>query len=364
MGGLLTDAWRLRYAVYESSGLARAMIFAYDEIEQRHTRAGHPENSGRLSNTVRELKASGWWERARRIEPTRETELVIELAHPPEYRQRVERIATGGGGQLDADTYVGPDSYRAAAAAVGCLAAVVEAVTSEAEPTGFALVRPPGHHAERARGMGFCLFSTVAIGALHAVQNLGIERVLIIDWDVHHGNGTENILYEDPRIGFFSVHQYPFYPGTGALTDRGAGAGTGSTLNVPIPPGVGDSGYRAIFEAILRPFAERIQPELILVSAGYDAHHRDPLAQESLSLQGFAELQRIVSTLAAEHAGGRLVLALEGGYDQVVLPQAVLNSWSLLDNPNTQVEDPFGDGSGDETPVESVLATIREQENF
>jgi acetoin utilization deacetylase AcuC-like enzyme len=269
-------------------------------------------------------------------------------------------MAEHGGGHIDPDTYVVSGSYQAALAAAGALVGVVEQVMGGAAPNGMSLMRPPGHHALAARGMGFCLFANVAIAARAAQSDFGAERVLIVDWDVHHGNGTEAIFYDDPTVAFFSTHQYPFYPGTGAISDIGRGPGRGWTMNVPFPAGVGDSGYEKAFEQLLFPFARRFQPDLILVSAGYDAHWRDPLAMENLSLAGYARLTTLVKALAAELCQGRLVIALEGGYDLEVLAQAVLNTLRVLESPLPPlISDPFGPSPTPERPITHLLSELR-----
>jgi len=180
---------------------------------------------------------------------------------------------------------------------------------------GFALVRPPGHHAERDRAMGFCLFNNVAIGAHYALKNFPLQRILIVDWDVHHGNGTQNSFYEDPRVLYFSTHRYAFYPGTGAATEVGRGRGEGFTVNIPLSPGAGDPEYGIIFEKILKPVALEYQPQLILVSAGFDTHYNDPLGGMEVTERGFARMTQILMEIAAATAEGKLAFTLEGGYN-------------------------------------------------
>ena len=257
--------------------------YAYDPIEQQHTLAGHPEHKGRLSSTMRLLRDDGILDRlyAGPVTPiSRERLLGV---HPADYVRTVQGIAERGGGHLDADTYVAAGSYEAALASAGALVNLTGAVMDGGAANGMSLMRPPGHHALANRGMGFCLFANVAIATRAALAEFGATRVLIIDWDVHHGNGTEEIFYEDASVAFFSTHQFPFYPGTGAASSTGLGAGQGLTLNVPLPAGVGDTGYARAFDELLIPFAHRFQPDLIMVSAGYDAHWRDPLALQPVS---------------------------------------------------------------------------------
>ncbi|MCO6449200.1 MAG: histone deacetylase [Caldilineales bacterium] len=333
--------------------------YAYDPIEQKHTLAGHPEHRGRLASTMALLQQDGILERLRKIDATAATDDILRAVHPSAYVRYVERMASSGLNHLDPDTYVVPGSYEAASASAGALVNVTKAVATGQAYNGMSLMRPPGHHALADRGMGFCLFANVAIAARYAQRQLGLDQILIIDWDVHHGNGTESIFYDDPAVAFFSTHQYPFYPGTGAARDRGGGNGIGYTLNVPFPAGVGDAGYARAFDELLTPFARRIRPDLILVSAGYDAHWDDPLAMEMLSLAGYAALARRVVALADELCNGRLVLALEGGYHLDVLAHGVLNTLRILEDPAQEISDPFGPARALERPIDDLLADLK-----
>jgi acetoin utilization deacetylase AcuC-like enzyme len=334
------------------------VLYAYDPIEKRHTRDGHPENHKRLERTMRLLKQEGLLDALEAVPVKPVSRQRLELAHDQAYLGSVDRVAETGGGQLDPDTYANEISHLAARASAGALVGLVEEVMHGRTRRAMSLMRPPGHHALPGTAMGFCIYSNVALAALVARQELGAERVLVVDWDVHHGNGTEAIFNEDPDVAVFSTHQHPFYPGTGAMKDIGSGAGKGFTVNVPFPPGVGDLGYAAAFEEILEPFARRFKPDLLLVSAGYDAHWRDPLAGECLSVAGYAELTRRVVELADELCDGRLVLALEGGYDLEVLPQAILASLRVLQDPSRMPADPIGIPDRDETDVRDLLDEV------
>jgi acetoin utilization deacetylase AcuC-like enzyme len=232
--------------------------------------------------------------------------------------------------RLDADTYVSPGSIRAALLAAGAAVAGVDAICSGETDAAFGLVRPPGHHAEADRAMGFCLFNNIAIAAAHARAVHGIERVLVVDWDVHHGNGTQNMFYGDPNVLFFSTHQFPFYPGTGSLREVGTGAGEGYTVNVPLPPGARDGDYARIFSDVLRPIADAYAPQLVLVSAGFDAHRDDPLGGMEVTEDGFAVMCEAVRSIADAHAGGKLMLLLEGGYDLEGLARSALSCALIL----------------------------------
>jgi acetoin utilization deacetylase AcuC-like enzyme len=222
---------------------------------------------------------------------------------------------------------------------------------------GLAPVRPPGHHATREQAMGFCVFSNVALAARAAIEGGGMSRVAVVDFDVHHGNGTQDILEEDPNVLFISTHQYPHYPGTGSLRETGRGAGAGATLNIPLPAGVGDEGFHQIYERVVLPALRWFQPELILVSAGFDAHWRDPLAGLRLSLAGYAWICEQLVTRAEELCAGRIVLVLEGGYDLEVLAQGMANAArALLGHP--AAPDVVGPASGDETGIEDLLQLL------
>ena len=273
----------------------------------------HPEKAERLSAVVARLRgepqgAVEW------AEPSPAKREQILRVHDPRYVDEVLSLR-GLSARLDADTPVSPGSADAALFAAGAAVQATEAVCSGEAQNAFCLVRPPGHHAERARAMGFCLFNNVAIAAAHALEALGLERVLIADWDVHHGNGTQHAFEDRRDVLFFSTHQYPFYPGTGALGEAGVGAGEGFTVNVPLPAGTGDADYAAVFGDVLLPIADQYEPQLVLVSAGFDPHRDDPLGGMRVTEEGFARLCGAVKEIAGRHAQGRLVLLLEGGYD-------------------------------------------------
>jgi acetoin utilization deacetylase AcuC-like enzyme len=254
----------------------------------------------------------------------------VERVHNPWYVQAIERAADNGGGWLDHDTYLSPASFDVAMLAAGAAVAAVDAALDGKVERSFAIVRPPGHHATPERGMGFCLLNSVAIAAAHALAR-GLTRVLIVDWDVHHGNGTQDAFYATDQVLFFSTHQYPFYPGTGAAGETGIGKGEGYTINVPLSAGQRDETYLRLFDERLLPAAERYRPELVLISAGYDAHQHDPLGGMRLTESGFAALADRVSTLAAEHCENRVVAILEGGYDPPALARAVAATLRVLD---------------------------------
>lgn len=245
--------------------------------------------------------------------------------HTSTYIERIARTADRVFCQLDPDTATSAGSWEAACLAAGGIFSALDELDAGRIDNAFALVRPPGHHAEADHAMGFCLFNNVALGAHYARRVLGRERILIVDWDLHHGNGTQHSFYRDPRILYFSTHQFPHYPGTGCIHEVGEGPGKGFTVNVPLPPGVGDQGFVAIYRRILIPIVLAYRPELILVSAGFDAHRADPLGGMELSVQGFAYLARILVGLAAECCQGQILFCLEGGYNLGALKEGVLS---------------------------------------
>jgi acetoin utilization deacetylase AcuC-like enzyme len=333
--------------------------YCFHPLYLEHESPGHPERPQRLITLMRVLTDENILTRMQFVEATSAPRSSLEQVHTGDYIDHVAHIAKQGGGWLDPDTYLGPSSFDAACLAAGGLLNTMTAVLQGRAKNGFAFVRPPGHHACPAHGMGFCLFNNIAIAARYALSNLGAHRVLIVDWDVHHGNGTQEIFYNDPAVLFFSTHQYPFYPGTGHWQEIGSGAGKGYTVNVPLPSGVGDLTYARVFDEVLTPIARRFSPELILVSAGYDAHWRDPLAGMQLSVHGFAELTRKVRVLADELCDGRLVLTLEGGYDAEALAYSVLATLTVLLGDDEPPADPLGPSPRPERSAEEVLTQVK-----
>lgn len=290
--------------------------FLYDDIYLRHdTGFGFPERPARLQAIVRRVTETGLIEELTRIAPRSDAEAWLDSVHDSPYIDRVKTAVRRGVGYVDTmDMPVSRDSYKVAVAAVAGVLGAVDAVAESTVANAFCAVRPPGHHALPDRAMGFCLFNNIAIAARYAQRALSLERVLIVDWDVHHGNSTQAVFYDDPSVLYFSTHQSPFYPGTGDARERGQGAGLGTTINVPLPAGTGDADYVRVFEEYLLPTADEFRPDLVLVSAGFDAHRDDPLGGMNVTQEGFAELTSIVRGIAQAHARGRLVSMLEGGY--------------------------------------------------
>ena len=286
--------------------------------------AGHPESPNRLRAILQQLERSGTAGRIRKIEPRKAEDEWITQIHSPSYVAALTTHQPSSGRvALDGDTSMSPGSLQAAYLAAGGALAAVDAIMRGDVEHAFCAVRPPGHHAETDRAMGFCLFNNVAIAARYVQKQYGLGRVLIVDWDVHHGNGTQHSFEQDPSILFFSTHQYPHYPGTGRATERGIGAGEGFTINAPMDAGDGDDEYRAIFLNVLLPAAEAFKPEFVIVSAGFDAHRDDPLASMELTEAGYSDLTGLVVGLAKHHAQGRLLSALEGGYNLTALGASV-----------------------------------------
>jgi acetoin utilization deacetylase AcuC-like enzyme len=307
-----------------------ALVY-HDDFLKHLTGYGHPESSERLEAIMDALRGEGLLERLHRITPTAASEETVALVHTPDYIQWVSAKCREGASWLDhGDTVVCRDSYRVALLAVGAATAAADWVMEKEARSAFCAVRPPGHHAEADRAMGFCLFNNVAICARYLQGKHSVERVLILDWDVHHGNGSQSVFYADPSVFYFSVHEYPYYPGTGAEEEKGTGEGTGATLNVPLRAGSSDEEYIHAFREKLVPAADRFEPDVTLISAGFDAHISDPLAAMCMTDDGFAELTRIVREIADKHSKGRIVSVLEGGYDLKAMPASVVRHLRVL----------------------------------
>jgi acetoin utilization deacetylase AcuC-like enzyme len=300
-------------------------------FRQHDTGPGHPERPERLARVDEALESGGLAARCARVEPVEAEDDWLREVHDPAYIEHVEQTVASGAPVLDSmDTAIGPDSARIARLAAGSVVALAREVAEGRLDRGFVAARPPGHHAERDLAMGFCLFNNVAVAAGWLRKQAGLERVLIVDWDVHHGNGTQHIFETDPDVFYFSLHQFPLYPGTGERSERGTGAGDGATLNCPLPPGSGDEAFLSALGVDLRQAADAFRPRFVLLSAGFDAHRSDPLAQLQVTTEAYAEATRIVRGVADDHAAGRIVSVLEGGYDLDALAESTSTHLSTM----------------------------------
>jgi acetoin utilization deacetylase AcuC-like enzyme len=303
-----------------SSGTPRVGILQSVDYLRHYSKRRHPENPDRLKACSQGLRGAGIFHHLTEISPRRAELDDLQMVHAYEHCVYLRELAESGGGMVDADTYVCDASYEVACMAAGGVMAVVDALAGREVSRAMAMLRPPGHHASAGQAMGFCLFNNVALAARYAQIQRGFGKVLIVDWDAHHGNGTQEIFWKDPTVGYFSVHQYPFYPGTGAAGETGEGPGEGFTVNVPLLAGSGDEQFMAAFEEGLVPLWKRLNPDLVLVSAGFDAHVRDPLAGLNVTSRGFGRLARFVLGQAGEVP---VAFALEGGYDLQALSESI-----------------------------------------
>jgi len=274
----------------------------------------HPERPERIAALI-EMTEQLTRPRLKRHAPRPASPAELRLCHGADYIASVERSASVERFDFDADTHSSPETWATARLAAGGVLTAAEAVADGDADNGFAIVRPPGHHARPNHAMGFCFFNNVAIAAKWLLERRGLNRVLVLDWDVHHGNGTQEMFYETPKVLYMSTHQYPFYPGTGWFDEIGVETGAGFTVNAPLPATFGDSEYLWVFDDLLMPIARQFKPEFVLISAGFDCHHRDPLGGMRVSEAGFAAMARRMTALAAECCAGKIVAVLEGGYD-------------------------------------------------
>jgi acetoin utilization deacetylase AcuC-like enzyme len=304
--------------------------FVYDPTCLEHETGSHPENGNRMTATMSLLEESGLLKKLHRIEPRDATDDEIALVHDRRYIDAVRSAAGRGGGWADPDTLITPRSFDVAIRMAGATLAALDAILAGAVDSAYCLVRPPGHHATPVQAMGFCLLNHVAIAAAYARARHGLERVAIVDFDVHHGNGTQDAFSREPGVLYVSTHEYPFYPGTGAASETGEGAGAGTTINIPMPHGSGDAEHTRAFEEVVLPALHRYKPQAILVSAGFDAHYADDIALQQVSVDGYGALVGMLKSAAAELCDGRLLLAQEGGYHLVALPWCVRRSIEVL----------------------------------
>ncbi len=304
---------------------------------------GHPERPERVK-VLLDMADGLHRERLERIAPREATIAEIELCHDPRYVALVRQTAARDSYDFDPDTHASPATYHTSLLAAGGILTAVEAVLEGETDNGFAIVRPPGHHALPDHAMGFCIFNNVAIAASYLTQVKGLRRVMILDWDVHHGNGTQDIFYNSPRVLYCSLHQFPHYPGTGSVREIGADEGRGYTVNLPLPATFSDPEYLSAFDRVILPIGRQFQPDFILVSAGFDCHFRDPLADMRVTEQGFAAMARRLKRLAAECCQGRMALALEGGYD---LQALAASARDVIEELGREPDEPIATTSSD-----------------
>jgi acetoin utilization deacetylase AcuC-like enzyme len=298
-------------------------ILFMDDVFLEHETGRHPECADRLRSIRHRLEAEkilGRFERGTIRSATREELLRV---HEPGHIDAMRQFADAGGGYVESDTVLSPRSYEVAVKAAGTAIEAVDQVLSGKHDQAVCLVRPPGHHAVPTAAMGFCLFNNIAIAARHALDAHGLERVLIVDWDVHHGNGTQDMFYEERQVTFFSAHRWPFYPGTGATNETGIGQGLGTIFNLPLAFGISRKNYREAFHNVLSDAAERSKPQLVLLSAGFDCHRADPVGSLGLESEDYAPLTRLIQDVANQHCQGRLISLLEGGYNLQALAESV-----------------------------------------
>jgi acetoin utilization deacetylase AcuC-like enzyme len=296
-------------------------LYLHHPLSLEHDTGDHPEQPARITAIEEELERRDWLGYEREVAPAPELR-AVEAVHPRAYVDRIAAISAQGGGMLDMDTVASARSFDAALHSAGAAVCSVEALLSGDAEVSFCGLRPPGHHAEPARAMGFCLFNNIAIGARWALDVLGAKRVLVLDWDVHHGNGTNDIFYDTDEVLYVSLHQSPLYPGTGSMHENGSGAGAGYTVNLPVPPGSGHEEFLSLLEHVVAPVARAFEPDLLLVSAGFDAHRDDPLANCELTEESYAAMSSGMRALGNE-LSAPLGFVLEGGYDLRALAASV-----------------------------------------
>jgi acetoin utilization deacetylase AcuC-like enzyme len=315
------------------------LVLFYPQGHEAHYERGHPERPDRVEAIRLALQAAGWWDPFPRLNPLPLSKDVLQGVHSRDYLNRL-KAACRRGEHLNLDSYTTPASWDLALEAAGGAAATAAAVWQGATRSGFALTRPPGHHATPEQGMGFCLLNNIALAAEYLFREEGAQRLAIVDLDLHHGNGTQDIFWRREDVFYISTHQSPLYPGTGSLQETGAGPGEGTTANFPLPPASGDKAYAAVMEKLILPLLDRHGPQMILVSVGFDTHWLDPLGSLQLSAEGYGGLIASLAGWASQHCNGRIALFLEGGYDLEASAACALASVAaLLDQP---WQDPLG----------------------
>lgn len=336
-------------------------IYVTDEQFRLHKMQGyqHPEHPGRIESVWKVFDEAKLTNRLLLKAPIRADDTMLLRVHDQNHLNSLTWISEQPKMVMyDSDTYALPQSPEIARYASGGVVAAVDAIMTDEADNGLAAVRPPGHHATPSRAMGFCLISNIAVAARYAQATYDINKVMIVDFDVHHGNGTQDVFYADDSVLFLSTHQYPYYPGTGAITEVGAGRAAGTTINIPLGAGYGDASYARIFEDVVWSAARRFQPELILVSAGFDAHFVDPLASMRLSLHGYTHLCRELKAMAEELCGGKIVFVMEGGYDLKAISHGMRNIAHVLLGED-EISDPYGNDAFDEPEVADIIERVQ-----
>jgi acetoin utilization deacetylase AcuC-like enzyme len=329
-------------------------IVTGDIFMEHDTGSGHPECSERLACIYSMIEKDGLKKDLNEVKHREVTDEELLAVHSSNHLEAVKSTAGKDRVHLDGDTPTSPKSYEAAVLAAGSLLECVDQVLAGKLDNAFAFIRPPGHHAEADRAMGFCLFNNVAVAAQYALDKHKLKKVLVIDWDVHHGNGTQHSFYEAPEVLYFSSHRYPFYPGTGYLDESGKGKGEGFTVNVPLPSGCGDGEYKSVYAGILDPVARAFKPDLMLVSAGFDIYKLDPLGGMNVTEQGVAEMASIILKLADELCGGKIVFTLEGGYHIDGQARCIKEILMLMAGKNSLIETKAAPAQGFSELIEKV----------
>lgn len=308
--------------------------YLYNPVYLKHkTGLGHPEKPERLSAINTAIISASFFKDLLLIHPSSPDQKYIEMIHPRSYIERVKNEIESGTSFLDSmDTAVSPESFEVALLAVGGSLNMCDAIMNEKAQNGFCAIRPPGHHAEKNYAAGFCIFNNIAIAAKYLQERHGLKKIAIVDWDVHHGNGTQHSFERDNTIFYISLHQYPHYPGTGDASEEGIGKGKGFTLNIPMNAGSGDAEYLSAFKNRILPALDSFKPEILLISAGFDAHRSDPLSSIRISSETFSEFTRMLMTIAKKHSHGRVIAFLEGGYNLNSLSESIMNMMGVLVN--------------------------------
>jgi acetoin utilization deacetylase AcuC-like enzyme len=339
--------------------MASAPVWLEHASSLRHDTGEHPERAARMQAIERELSARDWLGFERVQSPAVER-AVLEAVHPSRYVESIERACASGGGFLDMDTVVSADSFEAALHGSGGAVRMVDLLLDGSAPYAFSAHRPPGHHATQSRAMGFCLFNHVAVAARYALDARALQRVMILDWDVHHGNGTNDIFHASDEVLFVSIHQSPLYPGTGPAADVGSGDGRGFTVNLPVPPGSDDRVFCSLVDRVAVPLARAFAPQLLLISAGYDAHHEDPLGECRVTEQGYADMTRAMRRLG-EELEAPVGCVLEGGYALDALATSVAATLAALQGPvGASGTDGAADSGAPPAVVDAALERLSE----